>query len=69
MRDARLFWLRDDFVHLRAARRVQRGELHRPSWRLGAREFFIGGDLNIELKLEDGNEEFQGRDSLDCYEM
>ena len=33
--------------------------------KMGAKDFFIGGDLNIELKIEGGNEEFQRLDNLD----
>ena len=33
----------------------------------GAKGFFIGGDSNIELKLEGGREDFHGLDSLDWY--
>ena len=36
--------------------------------KMGTEDFFISGDLNIELKLEGGKgEEFQGFDSLDWY--
>ena len=34
---------------------------------MGATTFFIGGDLNIEVRLEDGREGLHGRDSLDWY--
>ena len=33
--------------------------------KMGAKDFFIGGDLNIELELEGGNMECHGFDSLD----
>lgn len=35
--------------------------------KMGAKDFFINGDLNIELKLESGNVEFLVDDSLDWY--
>ena len=34
---------------------------------MGAKDFFVGGDLNIELKLEGGREDFEGLDSADWY--
>ena len=33
----------------------------------GAVDFFIGGDINIELKLEPGDEDLQGLDGIDWY--
>ena len=33
--------------------------------KLGAVDFFIGGDINIELKLEPGDEDLQGLDGID----
>ena len=35
--------------------------------KLGAVDFFIGGDINIELKLELGDEDLQGLDGTDWY--
>ena len=35
--------------------------------RMGAKDFFIGGDNNIGFKLEGGGEELHGLDSLDWY--
>ena len=36
--------------------------------KMGAKDFFIGGDLNIELKMESSwEDEFRGLDSLDWY--
>jgi endonuclease/exonuclease/phosphatase family metal-dependent hydrolase len=35
----------------------------------GATDFFIGGDLNIELKLGDTEEDLNGLDSIDWYGM
>ena len=35
--------------------------------KLGAVDIFIGGDLNIELKLELGDEDLQGLDGIDWY--
>ena len=32
---------------------------------MGAKDFFIGGDLNTELNSEGGEGEFRGFDSLD----
>ena len=32
-----------------------------------AKDFFIGGDFNIELKREDGSDDFEGFDSIDWY--
>ena len=32
--------------------------------RAGAADFFIGGDLNIELKLDIADDEYQGLDSI-----
>ena len=37
--------------------------------KLGAIDFFIGGDLNIELKLEPDHEDLQGLDGIDWYGM
>ena len=34
---------------------------------LGAVDFFIGGDSNIELELEPGDEDLQGLDGTDWY--
>ena len=34
---------------------------------MGAVEFFIGGDINIELKLEPDHEDLQGLDGIDWY--
>ena len=34
---------------------------------MGAQDTFIGGDVNIELKLEGGNGKFQGLDGLVWY--
>ena len=43
----------------------------RRSWvsleKLGAVDFFIGGDINFELKLELGDEDLQGLDGIDWY--
>ena len=36
---------------------------------MGAKDFLIGGDLNIELKLEGGSEDFEGPDSTDWYDL
>ena len=36
---------------------------------LGAIDFFIGGDINIELKLEPDQEDLQGLDGIDCYDV
>ena len=33
--------------------------------KLGAVVFFIGADINIELKLEPGDEDLQGLDGID----
>ena len=35
--------------------------------KLGAVDFFIGGDFDIELKLEPGDEDLQGLDGIDWY--
>ena len=35
--------------------------------KLGAVDFFIGGDINIELKLEPGDEDHQRLDGIDWY--
>ena len=35
--------------------------------KLGAVDFFIGGDINIELKLQLGDEDLQGLDGIDWY--
>ena len=35
--------------------------------RSGAVDFFIGEDINIELKLELGDEDLQGLDGIDWY--
>ena len=35
--------------------------------KLGAVDFFIGGDINIELKLEPGDEDLHGLDGIDWY--
>ena len=37
--------------------------------RAGAADFFIGGDLNIELRLDNIDNEQQGLDSTDWYGM
>ena len=37
--------------------------------REGAVDFFIGGDLNIELKLDMADDEHQGLDSIEWYGM
>ena len=34
---------------------------------MGAMDFFIGGDINIELKLEPDHEDLQGLDGIDWY--
>ena len=34
---------------------------------MGAKDVLIGGDLNVELKLEGGGKELQGLDSLDWH--
>ena len=34
---------------------------------MGAVDFFIGGDINIELKLEPDHEDLQGLDGIDWY--
>ena len=34
---------------------------------MGVKDFFIGGDLNIELKFEGGSEDFVGLHSIDWY--
>ena len=34
---------------------------------LGAMDFFIGGDINVELKLEPDHEHLQGLDGIDWY--
>ena len=34
---------------------------------MGAVDFFIGSDINIELKLDDDHEDFQGIDGIDWY--
>ena len=36
---------------------------------VGAKDFFIGGDLSTEFRLEGGGEELQGLDSLDWYSL
>ena len=33
--------------------------------RMGAKDFFICGDLNVELNLENGDKRIEGLDSLD----
>ena len=50
-----------------------------PSWwdrrimnegkKMGAVDFYIGGDINIELELEDSGEDLQGLDGIDWYGM
>ena len=35
--------------------------------KMGAMEFFIGGDINVELKLEPDHEDFQGLDGINWY--
>ena len=35
----------------------------------GAVDFFIGGDLNVELKLDTADGEHQGLDSIELYGM
>ena len=35
----------------------------------GAKDFFIGGNLHIELTLEVGERMFQGLDNLDWYSL
>ena len=35
----------------------------------GAVAFFVGGDFNIEFRLDNGNEDLQGMDSIDWYWM
>ena len=37
--------------------------------RSGAVDFFIGGDLNIELKLDITDDEHRGLDSIEWYGM
>ena len=37
--------------------------------RTGAVDFFIGGDLNLELKLDIADDEHRGLDSIDWYGM
>ena len=37
--------------------------------RAGAVDFFIGGDLNIELKLDIADDEHQALDSIEWYGM
>ena len=37
--------------------------------RAGAVDFFIGGDLNIELKLDNVNDDFQVLESIEWYGM
>ena len=37
--------------------------------RKGAVDFFIGGDLNIELKLDIADDEHRGLDSIEWYGM
>ena len=37
--------------------------------KLGATDFFIGGDINIELKLEPDHEDLQGLAGMDWYGM
>ena len=34
---------------------------------MGAADFYIGGDFNIELKLETTSEDIWGLDSIDWY--
>ena len=34
---------------------------------MGAEDFFIGGDINIELKLDNDHKDFQGIDGIDWY--
>ena len=67
--------LHHDSVRLHAAQWERRREPHRrvggrkdhhgDGKRMGAEDFFIGGDVNIELKLEGGNEKLEGLDSFD----
>ena len=52
----------DYFATLEAVRDIM-GE----GKKLGAVDFFIGGDINIELKLEPGDEDLQGLDGIDWY--
>ena len=37
--------------------------------RAGEGDFFIGGDLNIDLKLDNADDEHQGLDSIEWYGM
>ena len=37
--------------------------------KLGAVDFFIGGDINIELKLEPGDEDLQGLNGIDWWDL
>ena len=52
----------DHFATLEAVRNIMDEEK-----KLGAVDFFIGGDINIELKLEPGDEDLQGLDGIDWY--
>ena len=36
---------------------------------MGAKYYFIGGNINIELKLEGGSADFEGLDSTDWYDF
>ena len=52
----------DHFATLEAVRNIMdEGK------KLGAVDFFIGGDINIELKLEPGDEDLQGLDGIGWY--
>ena len=37
--------------------------------KMGAADFYIGCDINIQLKLETTGEDLQGLDSIDWYGM
>ena len=36
---------------------------------IGAKDFFIGCDINTELKLQTGSQDFEGWDSIDWYSL